>query len=263
MAIFRKLRLVWATLGTIAFVVFTTWSLLAFRANAHARAALQGDGSVSVTARDDYWAFMPRRPAAVGLAFFPGGMVDPVAYAAIARAVASGGYAVVLVRLPRRGAFGGADGPTPLARLDTATRGVGVVRHWVVAGHSRGGVVAARAALRGGDTLAGLVLIGTSHPRDFSLAHLKVPVARVFGTRDTVADAEKLEATRHNLPPHTRHVRIDGGNHSQFGDYGFQPGDWPATIDRGTQRRITVEAILSTLESAADASRGEASPGNR
>jgi pimeloyl-ACP methyl ester carboxylesterase len=120
----------------------------------------------------------------------------------------------------------------------------------VAAGHSRGGVVASKLVYQRGRDLAGLVLIGTSHPRDFSLAGTSLPVTRVFGTRDTIADVEKLEATRHNLPPGTRFVRIDGGNHSQFGQYGFQPGDWPATIDRAAQHRMTVEAIFSTLADA-------------
>jgi hypothetical protein len=31
---------------------------------------------------------------------------------------------------------------------------------------------------------------------------------------------------------------------------GFQPGDWPATIDRETQQRLTVDAILLTLVEA-------------
>ena len=52
---------------------------------------------------------------------------------------------------------------------------------------------------------------------------------------------------RRNLPPDTRDIRIDGGNHSQFGYYGFQPGDWPATITRDEQQRLTLDAILSAL----------------
>ncbi len=54
---------------------------------------------------------------------------------------------------------------------------------------------------------------------------------------------------RRNLPPDTHDVRIDGGNHSQFGYYGFQPGDWPATITREEQQRLTLDAVLSALGS--------------
>jgi hypothetical protein len=95
--------------------------------------------------------------------------------------------------------------------------------------------------------VAGLVLIGTSHPRDFSLAHLQIPVTQIYGTRDTIADVDKVVAARRNLPPSITIVEIDGGNHSQFGSYGFQPGDWPASIPRREQQQRTVDAIVATL----------------
>ena len=95
------------------------------------------------------------------------------------------------------------------------------------------------------------MLIGTTHPRDFSIATTSIPMTQVFGTRDTIADAVKLDRTRANLPPSTRIIRIDGGNHSQFGYYGFQPGDWPATISREAQQAITRRALLDALEAAA------------
>jgi hypothetical protein len=42
-------------------------------------------------------------------------------------------------------------------------------------------------------------------------------------------------------------VIIPGGNHAQFGDYGEQRGDPPATIGRGEQQDIAVGAILDFL----------------
>ena len=75
-------------------------------------------------------------------------------------------------------------------------------------------------------------------------------MTRVFGTRDTVADSYKQDRTRPNLPAAARIVRIDGGNHSQFGYYGFQPGDWPAAITREEQQTITRRAILDALAAA-------------
>jgi hypothetical protein len=74
-------------------------------------------------------------------------------------------------------------------------------------------------------------------------------VTQIYGTRDTIADVDKVVAARRNLPPSTTIVQIDGGNHSQFGSYGFQPGDWPASISRAEQRRLTVDAIADALHS--------------
>jgi alpha-beta hydrolase superfamily lysophospholipase len=242
-------RRIWIAAGLTFTAIFVTWSLLAYRSTVDARAALQSDARVTIAHRDSYWTFDPQAPSPTGLIFFAGALVDPVAYAPLARGIAEAGFPVLLIELPRRGAFGGADGPEVFARARAAAGSRPRVSRWIVAGHSRGGVVAAQIVRDGFPGLAGGVLIGTSHPRDFSIAATTVPMTRVYGTRDTVADVEKLERTRPNLPPSTRIVAIDGGNHSQFGYYGFQPGDWPATISREAQQGITRAALLDALRS--------------
>jgi pimeloyl-ACP methyl ester carboxylesterase len=244
------IRRVWITTGLALTAVFVTWSLIAYRATAEARAALASDARVTVVRSENYWSFQPAAGRSAGLVFFAGALVSPVAYAPLARAIAESGYPVLLVELPRRGAFGGADGPEVFARARAAVGSMPRVTRWVVAGHSRGGVVAAQVVRDGFPGLAGAVLIGTSHPRDFSIASTAIPMTRVFGTRDTIADVEKLESTRANLPPSTRIVRIEGGNHSQFGYYGFQPGDSAATISREAQQAITRRALLDALDAA-------------
>ncbi len=243
----------WATAGTIALIVFAGWSILAFRASPTARQALVPDDRVHVTHGDGFWQFLPAPGSGLpsaGLLFFPGGLVEPAAYAPLTRAAAAAGFPALLIQLPRRGAFGGAEDPAVFARAHAAMDGAPNVARWVVAGHSRGGVVAARLARAGGPRLAGLVLIGTSHPRDFSLADLTVPVVKVLGTRDCVAEVDKSEANRHLLPPGARWILIEGANHSQFGWYGFQPGDCRAAIDRARQHAMTLEAVRQALQEA-------------
>src|SRR5262245_54783368 len=94
-----RIRKVWVTLGLGVFVVFTGWSLLAYRASADARRALAGDRRVAVVRGPDGWSFTPRSGAAssrVGLVFFAGALVDPVAYAPLARAIAAARYPALL-----------------------------------------------------------------------------------------------------------------------------------------------------------------------
>jgi pimeloyl-ACP methyl ester carboxylesterase len=117
----------------------------------------------------------------------------------------------------------------------------------VVAGHSRGAVVAARMASERRRGLAGLVLIGTTHPRDVDLSALPQPVTKVVGTRDGLARVAGVEANRAKLPAGTRWVWIEGGNHSQFGWYGFQPGDRRATIAASEQRAVTTREVIAML----------------
>lgn len=245
----KTIQRIWITTGLTGTVIFITWTLVAARAQGVARAALGSDARVTVATEEHHWSFTPRSPAAAGLMFFPGAGVDPVAYAPLLRAIAGEGYVAILIQVPRRGLFGGAEGSEVSDRARSAAARA-PVRRWVAAGHSRGGVIACDVVRHGFPGLAGAVLLGTTHPRDFSLAGTTIPITRVYGTRDTIADVEKMERTRANLPPSARIVRIDGGNHSQFGYYGFQPGDWPATISREAQQTMVRQAILDALTAA-------------
>lgn len=252
--VWKRVRRVWAALGSVAFVAFTGWCLIAYRATEEGRQALRagGDG-VTVIRGETHWRFapasgQPNHP--VGLVFFAGSLVDPVAYAPLARAVATNGYPVLLMELPWRGAFGGADGSEVLAEARRAMGQVSTVLKWVIAGHSKGGAVAARFVYEDATDVDGLVLVGTSHPRDFDLSGTAVPVTKVLGTRDGVAKVEKSERNRSKLPASVRWVLIEGGNHSQFGYYGFQPGDRKASISREEQQRQTLAAVINALEAA-------------
>lgn len=249
-----RIRRVWATLGILALLGFAGWSFVAYRASSDAQMTFISDARVSVTRGEDCWLLAPAATSSlnVGLVFFPGALVEPAAYGPLLRKVALSGYPVLLIELPRRGAFGGADGGEVMGRAQRAMQAVTSVSAWVVAGHSRGGVVAARFVREGrSEGIRGLVLVGTSHPRDFSLAEVTLPVTKILGTRDGVAPIAKSEKNRHLLPKATRWVLIEGGNHSQFGSYGFQPFDRFATVDRDRQQELTRDAIVDTLQSVA------------
>jgi pimeloyl-ACP methyl ester carboxylesterase len=111
-------------------------------------------------------------------------------------------------------------------------------------------VVASKVASAPPAGLAGVVLIGTSHPRDVDLSALTIPVAKVAGTRDGLASRAEVEANRRKLPASTQWIWVDGGNHSQFGWYGFQPGDKRATISAAAQRALMIGAVLDVLAAA-------------
>ena len=254
--LWRRVHRVWVTLGLVVTVIFVGWSLIAYRASPAARIAIRPDTSVAVRHDDGIWSFIPRlppTPAAPALIFFPGALVDPVAYAPLMRAAAAAGFPAYLIELPRRGAFGGADDPALERRLDRLLTASSSPRTWVIAGHSRGAVVASRIAAEQRTGFMGLVLIGSSHPRDVDLSALPVSVTKIVGTRDGLASRAEVEANRAKLPAATRWVWIEGGNHSQFGWYGFQPGDRRATIASGTQRATMIQAVIDALMHAAAA----------
>jgi hypothetical protein len=141
------IRRIWIKTGITATVVFVTWSLWAYRASSAAHAAMVSDEQVDVLRVAHHWTFLPRAAVLpVGLLFFPGALVDPVAYAPLLRRVAEAGYPVVLVQVPRRGAFGGAEGAEPLNRGVTAMASVAPASRWVVACLPARGTCASTAA---------------------------------------------------------------------------------------------------------------------
>jgi pimeloyl-ACP methyl ester carboxylesterase len=248
----QTIRKVWAATGAIVFVVFTVWNLIAYQSWGVDGTVLRSDGRVSVEPRPGLTAFRPRKGAPpVGLIFYPGALVDPEAYAPLARAVAERGYPVFLVELPLRLAPSASSEGEVYGRTRGLMKTETAIRRWIVGGHSKGGVLACRFAARNSRLLHGLLLVGTSHPRDFDLSGLPLDVTKVYATRDGLASEEEVRGFAQNLPRSTHWVRIEGGNHSQFGWYGFPFGDRPAAISRARQQEILAAAVIDVLRRAA------------
>ena len=183
-----------------------------------------------------------------GLIFLPGGMVEPVAYAPLLRRIASAGYPTYLIYLPMRGACT----DSQVRRLFSEIQRVLAHKrasHWILAGHSRGGMLAARFVHENSVDLASLALIATTHPRDYSLAGINIPVTKIYGTRDGVASYAQMRENQRLLPQNTTWVKIEGGNHVQFAYYRHQLGDGDAIISRQEQQKLLENALLDALSS--------------
>ncbi|MBI4474435.1 MAG: hypothetical protein HY646_17325 [Acidobacteria bacterium] len=141
----KRIRKIWITLALTASVIFVVSSIIAYRAAPEARFALQTDASVSVSREDAGWRFMPadsRYLQKVGFLFFPGSLVDPIAYAPLARTAAEAGFPTFMIELPRRGAFGGAKDPEVANRVNRAMHETNGVTRWVLGGQLRHSVTA-------------------------------------------------------------------------------------------------------------------------
>ncbi|HEX6862947.1 MAG TPA: alpha/beta hydrolase, partial [Thermoanaerobaculia bacterium] len=235
----------WVRIGSAALVVFLAWNLIAFQAWGVPESALRGDGCIAVEETAELFRFEPCRARPVGLVFFPGSLVDPKAYGPFLRAVAEAGHPAVLVKLPMRGYA------TDAAYTEGAYRARKVLESgsWMIGGHSKGGFYAAELAGRNPDAggARGLILVGTTHPRDRDLSKLAIPVTKILATRDRLASPARARENAARLPPGTEWVLIEGGNHSQFGHYGFQFGDRLAAISRDQQQRELVAAVVRAL----------------
>lgn len=246
MATSRRRRRVPLALAGFWLAVFA-WLLLNMQARGVDASVLESGPAVRVSTSGADLAFTPvPDTAGAGLLFYPGALADPEAYAPMARAVAEAGYEVVLVTLPYRLApF--ARHRERLAARTLARLSEGGGRAYVIGGHSKGGALAAEFAAAHEAEVAGLLLVGTSHPREDDLSALTIDVAKVYGTEDGLASEAEVRQFAVNLPEATHWTRVEGGNHAQFGWYGWQLGDGRATISRTEQQARTVRAVVDQL----------------
>ncbi len=125
------------------------------------------------------------------------------------------------------------------------------VRSWAVSGHSLGGSMAAHFVKGNPAAVQGLVLWAAYPAGIDDLARQPIKVLSIYGTRDGLATAGKIESTKYLLPPDTQFVAVQGGVHAQFGWYGVQAGDGTPAISRREQQdqvvRVTVD-FLSGLK---------------
>lgn len=247
MAKFWKIvRILWVTFG----ILFILWMANSFRARGFDKSILESDSKVAVAETSRFISFRPNASSQpVGLIFFPGGMVQPEAYAPMLRTIAEQGYSIFIVKLP----FGSA--PLKSQEADVINQALEIIssnesiQHWFVGGHSRGAAIASRFAYAHGASFDGLILIGTSHPKEqaFDLSDSTLAVTKIYASNDGLASPDEVKDNAIYLPANTTWVLIEGGNHSQFGYFGKLLFDNPATISREQQQELTIDAILSAL----------------
>jgi pimeloyl-ACP methyl ester carboxylesterase len=189
----------------------------------------------------DYITFQPANlQPTTGFIFYPGGRVDYRAYAPVLRMIAEEGYFVALVPVTLNLAFFDINAAAPVLAEHPE------IKHWVVSGHSLGGVAASIFAKDHLNQLDGLVFFA-SYPADDSLKNADIKVLSIYGTKD-MAGMAKFDETKTLLSTDTQYVVIDGGNHAQFGSYGFQPGDNAATISAEEQWAQITAATVEFLQ---------------
>ncbi|MFN2221966.1 MAG: alpha/beta hydrolase, partial [Candidatus Promineifilaceae bacterium] len=115
-------------LGTLGLVGWAT--VRAQAATERAVAVLQENG---IEREDGQLVFRPDSPTDKGLIYYPGGLVDPEAYAVTAQGIADAGYLVVIPKMPLNLAF------TGINRADGIRADFPEIESWVIGGHSLGG----------------------------------------------------------------------------------------------------------------------------
>jgi Alpha/beta hydrolase family len=222
---------------------FVAWGSIIPAPMPEAIAAMQSDSGVIVTT-EPWLVFQPTQTTpTTGLIIYPGGRVDPRAYAPQAHAIAEKGYLVVIVPMPLNLAVLGS------GRASSVIQAYPEIEKWVIGGHSLGGAMAASYAYNHTDQIDGLVLWASYPASSNDLSQTKLKTASISASLDGLSTPDKIEASRSLLPADTTWVQIQGGDHAQFGWYGDQSGDNPAIISREDQQAQIVQSTLDLLSS--------------
>ncbi len=230
-------RIIWLLLVSS----FTLWNWLSYQTANLPANTLTSDAKTTVSTSEHLISFVPLSKKKTVLLFYPGALVEPTAYAPIARKMANEGFESHIIKMPWRLATRGYRQINTLFQLDDTTR------QYVLAGHSQGGKMAAQFVYENKGRMAGLILLGTSHPRDIDMSSVTIPMVKLYGTKDGLASPPEVFENKSKLPSKTKFVEIKGGNHAQFAYYGSQLGDSKASISREAQQAIVNQTILDFL----------------
>ncbi|MFO7681110.1 MAG: alpha/beta hydrolase [Chloroflexota bacterium] len=226
---------------------FYMWATDASGPMPEALAALESDELVTVVT-EPWLIFAPTGGSPdnggspdTGFILYPGGKVDYRSYAPQARAIAEAGYLVIIPEMPLNLAV---FAPNTANDIITAYPDI---QQWAIGGHSLGGAMAAKFVFDNPGAMSGLALWAAYPAGGNDLSNAEVAVSSIYGSLDGVATPEQVLAGKPLLPADTTWVEIVGGNHAQFGWYGPQDGDNPATISHEEQQAQTVAATVALL----------------
>ena len=219
--------LVWAKAGT-------------YPARMVALSALESTDKVTIT-QDKWIVFKPVIETETGLIFYPGGLVEPAAYAPILHQIAEESVLVIITPMPLN-----------LAILNTGAANAVIdaypnISTWILAGHSLGGASAAIFAKNNAERIDAIAMWDSYPPNSADLSDNTISVISIFGTTNDIPNTDNFNDKKHLLPTDTIFIGIEGANHAQFGWYGPQAGDNPAIISRVAQQAEIVTATLDLL----------------
>jgi len=202
------------------------------RAGEQAKAALQGNDTVTVSEINGGWFFDgPSETEAI--VFYPGAKVDSAAYAPLMLRLAEKGYDCFLAEMPFHFA---------LLDSDAADTFISAYSYdtWLMAGHSMGGMTAAAYASAHADIVDGVILLAAYPAEDIADG---MKLCSIYGSEDGCLERNVYSSSKSFWPSGAMEAVIDGGNHALFGDYGEQKGDGSALITGEAQQAFTAETI--------------------
>lgn len=230
----KKMKRRYIILLTIAAILiagilgFLSWTAFYYHADDTALSYATNDSTLK---NEGNLTILPETDSTTAVIFYPGAKVEAVAYLPILEQIREEAHVTcILVHMPLNLAFFNGNA------ADQIMEDFPSIKTWYISGHSLGGAMASSYAASHSDKVKGLILMGAYIYGDYPAAK----TLTIYGSLNTQVE-EKINYTE-NV------IRIEGGNHAQFGNYGRQKGDTDALISAAEQQRIAVEAVAAFLK---------------
>lgn len=234
--IIKYIAIVFSSLILLLTGVTVLWVNDTYKPDTTAQEAMIGNDATIVT-EDEWITFNPSEQTEHGFIFYPGGLVEPEAYAPLCRKIADEKVKVFLVPMTLNLAVLSPN------RAEEVIKANPEITDWTIGGHSLGGVMAANFAA-GHKEITNLVLLA-AYPQEGTLDDSEMNVLSIYGTLDGVAKMDKVKNAV--LGKHGSMLEIPGGNHCFFGSYGMQKGDNQAEVSNEEQINLTAEAVIELI----------------
>lgn len=221
---------------SISFVLI--YFAINYPATEDARHYLVSDETVDLEVNQDWYRFDNKENDDTAIIFYSGAKVDPVAYAPLCSEIAHEGIDVYIIKMPLY---------FPLLNMNAADKVASLNKHQhlYMMGHSLGGTTASMYLSKADHASYSGIIFLASYPNkklDDSYRCLSI-----YGTNDLVLNKDEYNGNIANFPSGYQEVIIEGGNHGNYGDYGFQRGDGEASISKQEQWNITRSAVMSFI----------------
>lgn len=219
----------------LSFLIFFLLISCSYQADFDLDECLSSAPGITLQNHNETIVINPASESDTAFIFYPGGAVDYSAYLPLLIRCAKNGVKCFLIQMPYDLAI------LNISAADKFFIDYPEIKNWYIGGHSLGGAMSAAYVAKHKENLKGLILLAAYSTEDLSEIGLKV--LSVYGSRDGVLKKENYEKCKSNLPKNFEEHVIEGGNHCQFGTYGFQDGDNVATISSDEQQTIAANYI--------------------
>ncbi|MDO5859621.1 alpha/beta hydrolase [Methanobrevibacter sp.] len=228
----RKLKIILIVIIALLLAYAVFYFTEYHHARPQATDCLNGTENVSVIKVDD-GLFLDGPGNETAIIFYPGAKNEYIAYLPMLMDLANRSVDCYVLKVPLNFAILGENEATPI--IDS-----GNYSHYILSGHSLGGLTAASYINHTGKG-DGLILFA-----GYPVEEIEKPVLSIYGSEDGILNFKAYNESK-SLMDNLTEIVIEGGNHAQFAYYGHQSGDNVAKISAEDQQRQAVDEILDFI----------------